>query len=77
MGEYAQSTANTVELAKNLIRLGDPNAVAEQITACLLASAFLMGTTPRDISDTLFRGAPEDEVWHEEILPQLEEETSG
>jgi alkanesulfonate monooxygenase SsuD/methylene tetrahydromethanopterin reductase-like flavin-dependent oxidoreductase (luciferase family) len=71
------STDNTVELAKNLIRLGDPDQVAEQLTASLLAGAFLLGVTPRDVSETLFMGAPDDDTWRDEIHPQLEEETSS
>jgi hypothetical protein len=68
---------HTIELAVNLIRMNDAESVAENLTAALLATAYLLGITPRDIAETLFMGSPEDTDWRENIREKLEADVAG
>jgi len=59
------------ELAKNLIRLGDPEACAENLSANILAYAYLTGVTPATVTKTLDFGSPKDDDWRDRIHPIL------
>jgi hypothetical protein len=75
--EQGKRDERTIELAINLIRMNDADSVAENLTASLLAVAYIMGITPRDVAETLFMGSPDDNEWRENIREQLEEDVGG
>lgn len=66
-----------IELAVNMIRLGDEEQISDTLTAAILATAFVMGITPRDVAETLFMGSPLDEDWRDNIVEKLQEDVDA